>query len=286
MLTDVAAEVLLLPDVASGARHAAARHDCRRRGRAGRLRAGGARCRRWHYARQRQQFGRVIGSYQAVKHRFAELALCSSSRPGRRRTTRPGCSTIARGPASRRGDGARPDRLDAGGPRGQRVVHASAGRAGLPLGQRRPPLPQARQVQPAALRRSRPSNANGSPTCWIWPRPSRFAGQAQHALGDDVALHLRRAAVDRAGAREEPVRLGVGDRDSRRRDAGCPCRRRAAGERRAGPVSSAAAGPCTSMAKHGQPLMELGVGELVRRAHDSSRPPGSTSPCTAAVSSR
>jgi alkylation response protein AidB-like acyl-CoA dehydrogenase len=27
------------------------------------------------YARQRQQFGRVIGSYQAVKHRFAEVAL-------------------------------------------------------------------------------------------------------------------------------------------------------------------------------------------------------------------
>jgi alkylation response protein AidB-like acyl-CoA dehydrogenase len=27
------------------------------------------------YARQRQQFGRVIGSYQAVKHRFAELVL-------------------------------------------------------------------------------------------------------------------------------------------------------------------------------------------------------------------
>ncbi len=27
------------------------------------------------YAKQRQQFGRVIGSYQAVKHRFAEVAL-------------------------------------------------------------------------------------------------------------------------------------------------------------------------------------------------------------------
>src|SRR5881397_3221426 len=43
---------------------------------------------------------------------------------------------------------------------------------------------------------------SGVPSRWL-----RFAGQAQGALADDVALDLVGAAVDRVGAREQEQRL-------------------------------------------------------------------------------
>ena len=83
-------------------------------------------------------------------------------------------------------------------------------------GRRRPrrgPRPRCRR-RPAARRATAAKSRCSSVSSNLIAAPLRLAGQAEDALGDDVALDLVGAGVDRAGQREEvavgPARLDLG----------------------------------------------------------------------------
>ena len=243
---------------------AAGPHAGRRRG--GRRRPGHAP--RWPpaYAKVREQFGRPIGSFQAVKHHCADMLV--RRRAGRRRR-------VGRRPAPRTSRGRRRPTwpravaaavaVPAPTVRQRPDEHPGARRHRLHLGARRPPATCAGPPSLAALARRRRRGRGRRRR--RWPRPGvrrehavdlppeaeQYPGRGarvRRAVAGLAAEGERRAARTRRRATCCRTGRAPWGRDGRRRRAAGASRRSSAG-RRPCPTSASAAGCILTLIQHG-----------------------------------
>ncbi len=123
------------------------------------------------YAKQREQFGVPIGSFQAIKHKFADMIVLARTGPRDR---------LLRRPHDRRGRPPAHDRDVGGQGRGRRLPtaalqggHPDPRRHRLHVGARHAPLREARQVVGTAVRFEHARTAPASPTCSACERQTR-----------------------------------------------------------------------------------------------------------------
>ena len=174
------------------------------------------------YAKDRVQFGRPIGSFQAIKHKCADMLLEVESAKSRRLLRR-----LVRRRAQRRAPvGRQPGQgllLRGVLPR-RRREHPDPRRHRLHLGAPRPPLLQAGQVVASCCSATRPTTASSSPSA---------SGSSDRRSPGGLRAHGRPSGRPRS-RRQRTVATWSGSSSSSARCWCSPSRRRSWGRRRSG----------------------------------------------------